>query len=67
VISLVYEYEILFTYELEGDEGSFLKALNKFAAEGWRVVSSSKQIQMTETEKVEYPFILLEREVEKSF
>ena len=60
---MVYEYEILFTYELEGEEGSFLKALNKFAAEGWRVVSSSKQIQMAEMGKVEYPFIILEREI----
>ncbi len=60
---MVYEYEILFTYELEGEEGSFLKALNKFAAEGWRVVSSSKQIQMAEIGKIEYPFIILEREV----
>lgn len=60
---MVYEYEILFTYELEGEEGSFLKALNKFAAEGWRVVSSSKQIQMAEMGKIEYPFIILEREI----
>lgn len=60
---MVYEYEILFTYELEGEEGSFLKALNKFAAEGWRVVSSSKQIQMAEIGKIEYPFIILEREI----
>ncbi|GLI57953.1 hypothetical protein PM10SUCC1_34670 [Propionigenium maris DSM 9537] len=62
---MIYEYEILFTYEPEGDEGSFLEALNKFAAEGWRVVSSSKQIQMVEMGPIEYPFILLEREIEK--
>jgi|GEM_PF-6899433 len=60
---MVYEYQILFTYELECEEGSFLKALNKFAAEGWRVVSSSKQIQMAEMGKIEYPFIILEREI----
>lgn len=62
---MIYEYEILFTYESEGDEGSFLVALNKFAAAGWRVVTSSKQIQMAEVGRLEYPFILLEREVEE--